>query len=110
MDGLSDTGRSLLDRRGFLGRSLGGLAGGALLDLLRSQGRAAVGPIRPTIRAEAPYAAQGTHFAPRAKKVLVIFCSGALSHVDSFDYKPELIRRAGQAMPGADKLITFQGE
>ena len=28
----------------------------------------------------------------------------------TFDYKPELIRRHGQPMPGQEKLITFQGE
>jgi hypothetical protein len=40
----------------------------------------------------------------------VIFCSGACSQLDTFDYKPELIRRHGQPMPGTEKLITFQGE
>ena len=40
----------------------------------------------------------------------MIFCSGAVSHLDTFDYKPELIKRHGQPMPGADKLVTFQGE
>ena len=42
--------------------------------------------------------------------MLVIFCSGACSQLDTFDYKPELIRRHGQPMPGSEKLITFQGE
>jgi hypothetical protein len=108
---LSHTGRTLLDRRGFLGRSLGGLSGIALSHLLSSQrSLGAETPIRPLIRPQAPCAARPAHFAPRAKKVLVIFCSGALSHLDSFDYKPELIRRHGSPMPGSDKLITFQGE
>src|SRR6185503_10730257 len=107
---------------------LGGLAGIALANLLRSQSLLAgedlksqisnlksqisdlKGPIRPVIRPEAPYAARLPHFAAKAKKVLVIFCSGAVSHVDTFDYKPELIKRNGMPMPGADKLITFQGE
>jgi hypothetical protein len=40
----------------------------------------------------------------------VIFCSGALSHIDAWDYKPELIKRHDQPLPGNDKLITFQGE
>jgi hypothetical protein len=39
----------------------------------------------------------------------MIFCSGALSHVDTWDYKPELIKRHGTAMPGSDKIVTFQG-
>jgi hypothetical protein len=42
--------------------------------------------------------------------VLVIFCAGACSHIDTFDYKPELERLHHQPMPGGDKLITFQGE
>ena len=40
----------------------------------------------------------------------MIFCSGAVSQLDTFDYKPELIKRHGQPMPGGEKLITFQGE
>ncbi|HWE00965.1 MAG TPA: DUF1501 domain-containing protein [Tepidisphaeraceae bacterium] len=48
------------------------------------------------------------HFAPRAKRVLQIFCPGAASHLDTFDYKPELIRLNGQPMPG-EKIVTFQG-
>ena len=39
-----------------------------------------------------------------------IFCTGAVSHLDTFDYKPELIKRHGQPMPGSKSLITFQGE
>jgi hypothetical protein len=60
--------------------------------------------------AAAPFTARPPHFAPKAKRVLVIFCSGAVSHVDSWDFKPELVKRHGQPLPGADKLITFQGE
>jgi hypothetical protein len=108
---LSHTGRALLDRRGFLGRSLGGLTGIALSHLLDSQrSLGAQQPIRPVIRPQAPCAARPAHFTPRAKKVLVIFCSGALSHLDSFDYKPELIKHHASPMPGSEKLITFQGE
>ena len=32
------------------------------------------------------------------------------SHLDTWDYKPELIKRHGQLMPGNENLITFQGE
>ncbi len=38
----------------------------------------------------------------------MIFCAGACSQIDTFDYKPELIRMHGQAMPG-EKVVTFQG-
>ena len=39
----------------------------------------------------------------------MIFCSGACSHLDTWDYKPELIKRHNTPMPGSDKLVTFQG-
>lgn len=50
-----------------------------------------------------------THFAAKAKNVIVVFCSGAISHVDTFDFKPELIRLDGKPLPGNDKLVSFQG-
>ncbi|MCA9184824.1 MAG: DUF1501 domain-containing protein [Pirellulaceae bacterium] len=42
-----------------------------------------------------PLAERPTMFAPRAKRVIFIFMQGGPSHVDTFDYKPELIRRDG---------------
>jgi Protein of unknown function (DUF1501) len=92
-----------------------GLGSIALAHLLGRQGLLAASvsgrdPIRPLIEPGHPYAPRPTHFAPRAKNVVVIFCSGACSQLDTFDYKPELIRRHGQPMPGSEKLITFQGE
>lgn len=56
-----------------------------------------------------PYAPRKPHFEAKAKNVIVIFCSGALSHVDTFDYKPELIRQHGKPLPGSERLISFQG-
>jgi hypothetical protein len=107
---LSPTGLSLLRRRDFLARAGQGLGGIALASLLSEQGLLGATPIRPVIRPEAPLAARPPHFPAKAKRVLVIFCSGACSHLDSWDYKPELIRRHGEPLPGQEKLITFQGE
>ncbi len=39
------------------------------------------------------------HFAPKAKNIIYLFQSGGPSHLDLFDYKPELIKRNGQKMP-----------
>lgn len=107
--------RPLLNRRRFLGDVGLGLGAIALTHLLSRQGLLAAtvsgkDPIRPVMDPGHPYAPRAPHFAPRAKNVLVIFCSGACSQLDTFDYKPELIRRHGQPMPGQEKLITFQGE
>lgn len=102
-----------LNRRQFLSRTATGLGSIALTHLLsreRLLASSAGGPIRPVINAANPNAARKPHFEPRAKNVLMIFCSGAVSHLDTFDYKPELIRRHGQPMPGAAGLVTFQGE
>ena len=49
-------------------------------------------------------------FRPGRSECLHIFCTGAVSHLDTWDYKPELWKRNGQPMPGVEKLITFQGE
>ena len=50
------------------------------------------------------------HFAPRAKQVLQIFCPGAASQVDLWDYKPMLEKMHGQPMPGGETEVTFQGK
>ena len=102
----------LLDRRRFLGSAMHGLSGIALASLLGREGLlASDDPIRPAIDAARPYAPRRPHFEAKARRVLLIFCSGALSHVDTFDYKPELVKRHDTPMPVAGgKLITFQGE
>src|SRR5262245_32742028 len=41
-------------------------------------------------------AAGQPHFAPKAKRVMQVFCVGGMSHIDTFDYKPELSQRTGQ--------------
>jgi hypothetical protein len=111
---VSNAGRWLLDRRSFLRYAGTGLGGIALTSLLAEQGLLSAErnrlPVRPKIHPENPLAWRPAHFFPKAKRALIIFCSGACSHVDSWDYKPELIKRHGQVMPGMDKLITFQGE
>jgi hypothetical protein len=103
-----------LDRRRFLADLGLGLGAIALTDLLSRQGLLAATvsgkpPLRPNIDPGHPYAARSPHFLPRATQVLVVFCSGACSQLDTFDYKPELIRRHGQPLPDSDKVITFQG-
>jgi hypothetical protein len=49
---------------------------------------------------------QKHHFPPKAKRVLQIFSVGGMSHLDSFDYKPELDKRAGSRFD----MPTFFGQ
>ena len=108
---LSHAGRQLMKRRDFLRLGGTGLGGIALATLLHEQrALASAAPLRPQYSLNHPHAPRAPHFPPRAKNVLLIFCSGALSHLDTWDYKPELIKRHGQPLPGTEKLITFQGE
>ncbi|HEY1050481.1 MAG TPA: DUF1501 domain-containing protein, partial [Prosthecobacter sp.] len=100
----------LLSRRDFLNRSVSGLGSIALTSLLAQKGLLANDSIRPLVDASRPYAPRPPHFPPRAKNVIMVFCSGAMSHVDTFDYKPELVKRHGMPMPGAEGLVTFQGQ
>ena len=100
----------LLNRRHFLRHTGQGLGGIALASLLQNEGLlAAERPFRPRIDEGKPFAPRDPHFKAKANKVLVIFCSGACSQLDTFDYKTQLVKRHGQPMPGADGLVTFQG-
>ena len=58
-------------------------------------------------RAVNAMAPRPSHFAPKAKRVLWLFINGGPSHVDTWDYKPELTRRHGQELEGFDKRTGF---
>ncbi len=45
-----------------------------------------------------PLAARDGHFPAKAKRVIFMFMQGAPSHVDTFDYKPELIKAGGKSV------------
>lgn len=88
-----------MNRRGFLWKLGGGLGGIALADLLSREGLLA-GTIPGT----------GLHHPAKAKRVVQLFMSGAASQVDTFDYKPLLIERAGQAFDPGEKVELFQSD
>ncbi|MCR9116381.1 MAG: DUF1501 domain-containing protein [bacterium] len=101
-----------LSRRELLLNTATGLGGVALASLLHQQGAlgAEESSGRPKVDPSQPFASREPHFPARAKNVLMIFCSGACSQIDTFDYKPELIKHHGKPMPGAEGLVTFQGK
>ncbi|MEK0445235.1 MAG: hypothetical protein RLZZ399_556 [Verrucomicrobiota bacterium] len=106
---LSPQGHSLLDRRSFLSQSATALGSIALTQLLGRDGLLASQPgTGPLIDPAHPFAARSTHFAPKAKNVVVIFCAGAVSQLETWDYKPELIRWNNKPLPGGP-AVTFQG-
>jgi hypothetical protein len=93
-----------LSRREMLLRAGGGIGSLAFADLLmRDQARAA------TSGDANPLAPKKPHFAAKAKAVISIFCYGGVSHMDTFDPKPELHRRRGEAMTGKGQVVVSQG-
>ena len=85
---MSDTLRpDILSRRRALQLAGGGFAAAALDSMLRAD--------------------ESHHHQPKATRVIQIFCPGGMSQVDTFDYKPELKKRAGQSFDPDGKLQFF---
>jgi hypothetical protein len=89
-----------LSRREFLWRSGGGLGGIALTGLLNSE--RLLGATPGSMILGQP------HFRPRAKRVIQLFMGGAASHLDLFDFKPELVKRDGQKSDFGERVEAFQ--
>ena len=52
-----------------------------------------------------PLLPKAPHFRPRAKRVIFLFMEGAISSLDTFDYKPAMEKQAGKSGPGGG-IIT----
>jgi hypothetical protein len=89
--------RQALTRRTFLTRSTTCLGGAALASLLNGKLSAAESAADLKSYGALPQ----LHFAPKAKRVIYLFQSGAPSHIDLFDPKPELTKRTGQELPSS---------
>ena len=94
-----------MNRRELLLQAGSGLGGVALAYLLgiesaQAEGRQ-FGKGRPEWNG-------GLHHPAKAKRVVQLFMSGAASQVDTFDYKPELIKRGGQKFDPGGKIELFQ--
>lgn len=83
-------------RRQFLWNAASGMASVALACLLQEE---ANGQHKGVLK--------GLHFKPKVKRVIHIFCAGGVSHLDTFDYKPELVRRDGQSLTDKGTIDTF---
>ncbi len=86
-----------------------GLGSIALVDLLHRDRLLCADDDPPRFDGQRPFAPREPHFPARARRVVMVYCTGALSQVDTFDFKPELFRLHDQPLPGAEGLKTFQG-
>jgi hypothetical protein len=95
-----------MTRRHFLWEAGGGMSGIALAWLLASE--SGVPPESPSASA-LPGTAKPSHFPARAKRVVHVFACGGVSHLDTFDWKPDLKRREGEELTTKGKIDTFFG-
>ncbi|WP_299466077.1 DUF1501 domain-containing protein [uncultured Gimesia sp.] len=88
----------MISRREMLRRSSAGFGGLALAALLGNDSPAAQQKL-----------VQEAHFAPKAKRVIFLFMHGGPSHMDTFDYKPQLQKDSGKPLP-FDKPRIFSAQ
>ncbi len=90
-------------RRSFLNESGGGLGAIALASLLADDGE-----LRANEASTRDNNASGSPPRAKAKRVVHFFMSGAASHIDLFDFKPELIKRDGEPSDFGEPVEAFQ--
>jgi hypothetical protein len=88
-----------VDRRSFLERAGGGFGMVALASLLAETDAAPP--------AADPLAPRPPHFPAKAKSVIWLFMNGGQSHVDTWDYKPELEKSDGKKLERFDSQTGF---
>ncbi len=89
-----------LTRRNLLRFAGGSITGTALAHLLLRDSPVMAG----SVPGQAP---DWPHHPPKAKRIVHLCLCGGLSHIDSFDYKPELAKAHGQALKSAERPATF---
>ena len=80
-----------LSRRQLLKSASGGFGMVALAGLLGQQAKA---------EAPKPLAPREPHRPAKAKRLIFVHMNGAMSHHDTFDYKPKLVQDHGKGGPG----------
>src|SRR6185436_18181959 len=96
----------ILTRRQFLNR-LGIGFGGLSLTGLVGMGLFEPPDVGAADLSFSPFTPREPHFAPKAKRVIHIFASGAPSHIDTWDPKPALAKYDDKAMPGDSNGTAF---
>lgn len=92
------------DRRDFLSWVKNGLGSAAAVSLLLSDGVVQAGQV-PGEAADQP-----PHFPAKAKRAIHICVVGAMSHIDTFDYKPELQKFHGKSLTYTERPDVFFGQ
>lgn len=99
MDLCSNQQSAPLSRRAALQAACG-------FGFLAFSGLANAAPSRLLLPDDDPFGPKRTHFTPKAKRIIFLCMAGAPSHVDTFDYKPELITKNGTSFGRNAKLMA----
>ena len=102
---------NLLTRRTFLCDTAAGMGLAALASLAHAQ---SPGPLRSSARQNGQPGVIQPHHAPKAKRIIWLYMAGGMSHLESFDHKPQLARMNGQPMPASfttgQPIAQLQGQ
>jgi hypothetical protein len=93
-----------LSRREVLKSAGTGFGYLALAGLLGQNAAAGTGPARPSAPTPGPLAPKPPHFPAKAKRVIFLFMNGAISQMDTWDFKPRLQKDDGKVGPGGGTL------
>ncbi len=85
-------------RREFLWQSGAGFGAVALTSMLQRDGFFGSNAQAAEASSANPLAAKAPHFEAKAKSVIFLFMYGGPSHIDTFDYKPNMIGTDGQTV------------
>lgn len=98
------TSRAHLDRRDFLSWVHRGLTSSALASLMLRDSTLQAAPLSGEAADPPP------HVPAKARRAIHICLCGAMSHVDSFDYKPDLVRLHGKSLVSEERPDVFFGQ
>ena len=92
------------NRRDFMSWVKNGLGSAAAAGLLLKDRTLSAAPVPGECPDPCP------HFKPKAKRAIHICLCGAMSQVDSFDFKTELLKHHGQSLQSTEKPDVFFGQ
>jgi len=82
----------MIRRRELLKWGAAGSGVGLVASLARAWALDGGGPVAPA----------NVQAVPKARNLLVVFLTGGMSHVDTFDFKPKLLADTGKVIPSFD--------
>jgi len=99
-------GESRLSRRQALKNAGAGFGYLALAGMLGQSARSVRASENGRGPGPGPLAAKPPHFPAKAKRIIFLFMQGAISQMDTWEYKPELQRNGGKVGPGGGVLTA----